>query len=270
MPVTCSYTDWVEGGGTKADEISLAIEEAIVLGELSPGSVLRQEQLSDQYGVSRTPVREALRRLEALGLVSFEANRGFRVRMVVRQEMWEAFLLRAELESLVTGIAAEKVTEEDLADLEQAEQRFSRLARALRAREPGDDRRSLTTQWMHANHAFHDVIYRVADLPYIEQVAKSARRTFSGPAVWAPGDETIDELYQANERQHRAIQAAMAARSPDGARALAREHVLSSFHLLETILDQVGARPHGWDPTPAQPRSIRDSAPSDHPTGGRR
>ena len=89
--------------GTKADEIALALEEAIVSGELAPGSVLRQEQVSAQYEVSRTPVREALRRLAALGLVSFEANRGFRVRTLSRAEMWEAFLLRAELESLVTG-----------------------------------------------------------------------------------------------------------------------------------------------------------------------
>jgi DNA-binding GntR family transcriptional regulator len=241
--------------GTKADEIALLVEEAIVSGELQPGSVLRQEQLSAQYSVSRTPVREALRRLAALGLVSFEANRGFRVRTLSRRDMWEAFLLRAELESLVTGIAAEKLTAADLAELEQAEQRFSQLTRALRARQPGDDRRSLTVDWMRANHGFHDVIYRVADLPYIEQTAKSARRTFSGPAVWAPGDETIDELYLANERQHRAIQAAVAARSPDGARALAREHVLSSFHLLETILGQVvAARPEGWDWASARAR----------------
>jgi DNA-binding GntR family transcriptional regulator len=234
-----------EAVGTKADEIALLVEEAIVSGELEPGSVLRQEQLSSQYAVSRTPVREALRRLAALGLVSFEPNRGFRVRTISRREMWEAFLLRAELESLVTAIAAEKMTAADLAELEQAEKRFSRLTRALRAREPGDDRRSLTVDWMRANHGFHDVIYRVADVPYIEQVAKSARRTFSGPAVWAPGDETIDELYLLNERQHGAIGDALAARSPDGARALAREHVLSSFHLLETILEQVGA-PKGW------------------------
>ena len=226
--------------GTKADEIALALEQAIVSGELAPGSVLRQEQVSAQYEVSRTPVREALRRLAALGLVSFEANRGFRVRTLSRSEMWEAFLLRAELESLVTGVAAERITEEDLEELEEAERRFSRLTRALRAREPGDDRRSLTVEWMQANHGFHDVIYRVADLPYIEQVAKSARRTFSGPAVWAPGDESIDELYLANERQHLAIHAALAAGSPDGARELAREHVLASFRLLETILEQVG------------------------------
>jgi DNA-binding GntR family transcriptional regulator len=227
-------------GATKADEIALALEEAIVSGELAPGSVLRQEQVSSQFAVSRTPVREALRRLAALGLVSFEANRGFRVRTLSRAEMWEAFLLRAELESLVTGVAAEKMTEADLSELGQAEQRFSRMTRALRAREPGDDRRSLTVEWMRANHGFHDVIYRCAELPYIEQIAKSARRTFSGPAVWAPGDETIDELYLANEHQHEAIRAALAARSSTGARALAREHVLASFDLLETILEQVG------------------------------
>jgi DNA-binding GntR family transcriptional regulator len=217
-----------------------------VAGELAPGTVLRQEQVSEQYGVSRTPVREALRRLAALGLVSFEANRGFRVRTLSRESMWEAFLVRAELEGLATGIAATKITNEDLAELERAERRFSRLTRALRAREPGGDRRALTAEWMRANHGFHDVIYRVADVPFVEQMAKSARRTFSGPAVWAPGDETIDELYANNERQHRAIQAALATGSAEGAQSLARAHVLSSFNLLETILEQIGVGPEGW------------------------
>ena len=236
----------MEVTGTKADELALALEQAIVSGELAPGSVLRQEQVSAQYSVSRTPVREALRRLAALGLVSFEPNRGFRVRTLSREEVWEAFLLRAELESLCTAVAAEKITEEELVELEEAEQRFARLARALRAREPGEDRRSLTVDWMRANHGFHNVIYRIANLPYVEQAAKNARRTFSGPAIWAPGDETIDELYLLNERQHASIHAALAARSPEGARELAREHVLSSFHLLETILEQVGVSPVGW------------------------
>jgi len=231
---------------TKADDIALAIEEAIVSGELPPGTVLRQEQLSEQYSVSRTPVREALRRLAALGLVSFEPNRGVRVRTLSRERMWEAFLVRAELEGLVTGIAAAKVTEADLAELERAEQKFARLTRALRAREPGSDRRALTADWMRSNHGFHDVIYRIADLPFVEEIAKSARRTFSGPAIWAPGDERIDELYALNERQHRAIQAALAAQNAEGARVLAREHVLSSFNLLETILEQVGVGPRGW------------------------
>jgi DNA-binding GntR family transcriptional regulator len=231
---------------TKADDIALVIEEAIVSGELAPGTVLRQEQLSEQFNVSRTPIREALRRLAALGLVSFVPNRGVRVRTISREELHEAFMVRAELEGLATEVAATKITPEQLEELDEAEQRFSAISQDLRGREPGDERRSITGDWVRANHAFHDVIYRAADLPLVEQLAKSARRTFSGPAVWAPGDHSLDGLYLKNAEQHRAIKQALAAGSATGARALAREHVLSSFHLLETILEQVGAQPRDW------------------------
>ncbi len=231
---------------TKADDIALVIEEAIVSGELEPGTVLRQEQLSEQFNVSRTPIREALRRLAALGLVSFVPNRGVRVRTISRDDLHEAFMVRAELESLATEVAAAKMTAADLLELEAAETRFSTISQELRAREPGEARRSIMGDWVRSNHAFHDVIYRVAGLPLVEQLAKSARRTFSGPAVWAPGDHSIDGLYARNAEQHRAIRQALVAGSAAGARALAREHVLSSFVLLETILEQVGATPRDW------------------------
>jgi DNA-binding GntR family transcriptional regulator len=225
---------------TKADEIALVVEEAIVSGELSPGTVLRQEQLSERFAVSRTPIREALRRLAALGLVSFEPNRGVRVRTLSREELREAFLVRAELESLATELAAPKMTEDDLDELERAEAEFSRATQALRVR-PRDgevDRWRLTHDWVRANHGFHDVIYRVADAPLVERLAKSARRSFSGHAVWAPGGSETDALYERNDREHRAIIAALRAGNPTGARALAREHVLHSYELLMHVLEQ--------------------------------
>jgi DNA-binding GntR family transcriptional regulator len=226
---------------TKADDIAVLIEEAIVAGELEPGSVLRQEQLSERFGVSRTPVREALRRLAALGLVSFEPNRGVRVRTLSHEDLREAFLVRAELEALVTEVAAQKMTTEALHELEENERRFARLTRELRSRDPGGDRRGLMAEWMRANHAFHDVLYRLADMPYVESIAKGARRTFSGPAVWAPVDEELDALYERNQAEHRAIRQALAAGSVAGARELAHEHVMHSFKLLTTILEHVGA-----------------------------
>src|SRR5919204_210209 len=99
----------------------------------------------------------------------------------------------------------------------------------------------LIGEWVHANHAFHDVIYAAAAAPFVERLAKSARRTFFGQAVWAAGMD-IDRLYEENDLQHRAIREAMAARSAQGARVLAREHVLASGRMLETILDQVRER----------------------------
>ena len=236
---------------TKADELAYAIEQAIVTGEVAPGTVLRQEQLSEQYRVSRTPVREALRRLAALGLVSFEPNRGVRVRTLSRQELEEAFLVRAELESLATELAAPRMTAADLEELSAAEARFAELTAQLTGRrtDASEERRALTADWVRANHAFHDVIYRVAEAPMVERIAKSARRTFAGQAVWGPGGSDIDELYERNVLQHRAIREALAAGSAAGARALAREHVLHSFRLLETVLAQVGLAQAG----PAQP-----------------
>ncbi|MEZ5100886.1 MAG: GntR family transcriptional regulator [Thermoleophilia bacterium] len=227
---------------TKADDIALVLEQAIVRGELAPGSVLRQEHLSERYGVSRTPIREALRRLAALGLVSFEPNKGVRVRMLSRDELTEAFLVRAELESLATEIATPRMAKDDLAELDAAERRFAKLTIYLRrATRAGDHDSTLISEWAAANHAFHDVIYRAADVPYIERLAKSARRTFFGQTVWAAGLD-IDELYAKNELQHRAIREAIAAGSPAGARQLAREHVLASGHLQQVILDHVAAQ----------------------------
>jgi DNA-binding GntR family transcriptional regulator len=230
--------------GTKADEIALLLEDEIVSGRIEAGSVLRQEQLSERFGVSRTPIREALRRLSAQGLVSFTPNRGVRVRTLSRDELREAFLVRAELESLATALAVPRMTDERLAELDAAEQRFSELTLVLREKaRAGEADNALAVEWMGANYAFHDVVYAAADSPYLERLAKSARRTFVGQITWVARAE-LDTLYARNEREHRALREAIAAGSVNGARTLAREHVLHSWELLDAILDLVRGREH--------------------------
>ena len=235
---------------TKADDIARVLEDEIVGGAIEPGAVLRQESLSERFAVSRTPIREALRRLAALGLVSFEPNRGVRVRSISAGELHEAFLVRAELEALATEIATPKMTEADLAELDAAERRFAELTHEVRvhARNQVVSDATLFVEWMQANYAFHDVIYRVAGLPLVERIAKSARRTFLGDRVWRARLE-LDELYAKNDLQHRAIREAIAAGSEAAARALAREHVLSSSGLIELVLESLGAagREPGWN-----------------------
>ena len=187
-------------------------------------------------------MREALRRLAALGLVSFAPNKSVRVRTLSREELREAFLVRAELESLATELAVANMIDEDFAALEAAERRFAELTEALLDRDE-PERARLTADWVAANQAFHDVIYRAARSPLVERTAKSMRRTFLGQAVWRAGGHEIDDLYRKNVVQHRAICNALYARSAEGARSLAREHVMSSCRLLEVILDAMGRRP---------------------------
>ena len=187
-------------------------------------------------------MREALRRLAATGLVSFVPNRGVRVRQIVRDELRQAFMVRAELEALVTRLATPRMTKASLEALAAAEERFAELTEELLDRRRSEaERTRLTGDWVRANYRFHDVIYEAAAVPLVERIAKSARRTFL--SRWSPGGPEIDDLYRQNVHQHRAIRDAIAARSADGARALAHEHVLHSGRLLEVILEHRGAQP---------------------------
>jgi DNA-binding GntR family transcriptional regulator len=165
-------------------------------------------------------------------------NRGVRVRTISREELREAFLVRAELEALVTELATPRMTAPGLERLAGAEARFAELTGELLERgRDAEERNRLTSEWVRANYGFHDVIYEAAAVPFVESVAKSARRTFL--SRWRPGGPEIDELYEQNSRQHHAILDAIAARSASGARALAHEHVLHSCRLLEVILEHV-------------------------------
>jgi DNA-binding GntR family transcriptional regulator len=193
-------------------------------------------------------VREALRRLAATGLVSFVPNRGVRVRLISRDELRQAFLVRAELEALVTRLATPRMTTAALTVLAEAEERFAELTEQLLDRRRSEDERTrLTGDWVQANYRFHDVIYEAAEVPLVEAIAKGARRTFL--SRWSPGGPEIDDLYRQNVFQHRAIREAIVARSADGARALAHEHVLHSGRLLEVILKHRAA-------PPAEPRLL--------------
>ena len=222
---------------TKADEIALVLEDAILSGELAPGVVLRQEQLSEEFGVSRTPVREALRKLAALGLVSFAGKRGVQVRPFSRTELFETFVVRAALEGFAARLAVEKLTKTDLRRLEQAEAQFARHTKALRSARPGaSELREVATEWVRANDRFHDVYIEAAGVSKLADTAREARRVFHGQAAWSASVE-LNELYALNLEQHRAIVEAFRAKSHTVS-ALVEEHILDSGRLLERALDE--------------------------------
>ena len=221
---------------TKADEIARALEEMIVSGRLVPDQVLRQDELSRQFGVSRTPVREAFRQLAAVGLVSFIPNRGVRVRTLDQDEWGQAFLVRAALEATAAHRAATRLGVEDLHSIDQANADFRRHTERLRT--PGlstEERERTSFAWIAANDAFHEAILCAAHAPLIGRTIASVRRVFSGESLWTPGS-AVDRLYETNLRQHDAIRYALAAGSAEASRTLAHEHVLDSWELLKAVL----------------------------------
>ncbi len=217
--------------GTKADEIAALLEGRILAGEIEPGSVLRQDGLAAAHGVSRTPIREAFRRLDALGLVEFRPNRGVIVRELSAGELADTFVVRAALEGAAVELATGRATAATIAGLREAQLRFERVTGELRALPSAGDRLRLAPDWVHANDAFHDQLLEAAEVALLVRMAQSVRRVFGAQALWSDR-RLIEEMIDLNLRQHRAIVEAMEARSPAAARALAEDHVRSTGVLL--------------------------------------
>jgi DNA-binding GntR family transcriptional regulator len=106
-----------------------AIRQAILCGDLKPGQRLVESDIAKQMGMSRAPVREALRQLETEGLVVSEPHRGTFVAELSAADMWEIYTLRAAIERLAVGIVAEKASAETVAQLRQAVADMAQAAR---------------------------------------------------------------------------------------------------------------------------------------------
>src|SRR5712691_10939864 len=104
---------------SKTDMVAALIRELIITGELTTGEQLRQRDLAQRFGVSQTPVREALRRLESEGLVIGDNHRGFMVVEADEGSTEENFQIRAALESLGASLAAAKIDEAGVERLEE-------------------------------------------------------------------------------------------------------------------------------------------------------
>ncbi len=112
-------------------EVALsAIRQAILCGDIKPGQRLLETEIAAQLGVSRAPVREALRQLETEGLVVSEPHRGTFVIELSDADLWEIYTLRAAIESLAVQIVTERADEETLARLQQAVDEMEEAAQA--------------------------------------------------------------------------------------------------------------------------------------------
>src|SRR3954452_24375001 len=113
--------DRPNGSASRADHLAHELQVEIITGRIPLGTRLRQEDLAERFGVSRTPIREALRQLQAIGLVEQLGHRGALVRSFSPDECRNIFLVRAELEGLAGERAAEPLTPYDTAALEPAQ-----------------------------------------------------------------------------------------------------------------------------------------------------
>jgi len=150
--------------GTTVDQMVRSIADHIVTGTLTPGEKLDESALAGRYEVSRTPVREALSRLAAMGLVDRRPNRGAIVAMMTPERLAATFEGMAELEGICARLAAERMTTAERRLLEREHQDSMRFVRA------GADE-----DYEQCNTSFHTRLYIGAHSPHIYELTIQTR-----------------------------------------------------------------------------------------------
>ena len=134
------------------DVVFNTLRQAILRGELKPGERLMEIQLANKLGVSRTPIREAIRKLELEGLVLMIPRRGAEVAEITEKSLRDVLEVRRALEELSVKLACARITEEQIEELKEAAKEFETHLKG------GD-----ITSYAEADVKFHDIIYHATD-----------------------------------------------------------------------------------------------------------
>ncbi|MFC5676706.1 GntR family transcriptional regulator [Aeromicrobium endophyticum] len=219
-------SDLAAGSGALSDRLVDELQRRILNGEVAVGSWLRHGAIAEEFGISRTPVREALRVLQAQGIVTIVQNRGARVNGHSGRDIRELGEVRAELEGLAAELAAERISDEQLERMHTAWKGFAETIAELSTsrREPSEEANRV---WAEANEAFHGVILEASGnrqlLLSINDVSRRLPRNSSFPAY-----AKSSRLLQQNVDEHLAVADAIVARDGPGARAAMAQHIRSS------------------------------------------
>ncbi|HTF45972.1 MAG TPA: GntR family transcriptional regulator [Pseudonocardia sp.] len=228
----------VEASGL-AEEIAYRLRADILDGKLPLGSRLRHEDLAERFGVSRTPIREALRQLQALNLVDVRTNRGATVRVPTRAELVEVYELRANLEGFACQLAASRATSADLDELERAQAQLHGAVEAALSR-PADtplDESEFDARLADANGAFHAVVHRASGNRRLHDSILDLQRFFPRDSVWRAIAHDRETMRQMNIHEHEAIAAALRARAGSASSKAMRDHVQAAGEILLGYLD---------------------------------
>ncbi len=196
-------------------------------GLINPGDQLRQVEIARRYGVSATPVREALRVLEADGMIDYHAHRGATVRDYTPQMASDLYRMRAEMEALAVNVAMERMTPEVLAGIRTANEEL--LAATASDASPADLSR--------LNKTLHFAIYQATSPVMIECIEMLWSRFTPSVTLWSVSGFTTELRHD-----HEAILTAIEAGDAAAASAAMRDHIMHACHLRET---HAGLRPAG-------------------------
>lgn len=203
-----------------------AIREAIINGNLKPRERLMEIQLAEELGVSRTPIREALRKLELEGFIVMVPRKGAYVADISIKDIADVFEIRTALEGLAAALAAERITEEELENMERC------LVEKGEAIAMADIDKLVET-----DTKFHEAIYRASRNERLWTILNNLREQFQRlrtTSLSVPG------RMQQSLKEHREIVEAIQSRDVQQARQMAQDHIENAENIIMDSIKREG------------------------------
>lgn len=202
------------------------LEGCIFRGEFCPGQQIKEQEIASFLGISRPPVREAMKLLEGEGLITRKPNRGAFVTMIDERDAWEIYTLKSDLYELATRLAFEKISDDEILALGEIVTDME----ACGMEQPPD-----VIRYQELNQQFHDLIIRVSGhqrLRKIVQILHNQVMRFSCMSL------TNEVHLKDSLHYHREILTAIQKRDMPSAIELTREHIFRGLQMVQGIITE--------------------------------
>lgn len=193
------------------DVVFNTLRQAILTGELKPGERLMEIHLANKLGVSRTPIREAIRKLELEGLVIMIPRKGAEVAQITEKSMNDVLEVRRAMDELCTELACDRISEEEIIALGAAGDNFTKVAATKDIR-----------KCAQADVEFHDIILKATgNMRLVQLVNNLAEQMYRYRFEYLKDDSRYENLIE----EHRVIYESIKNRDKAAAKAAARLHI---------------------------------------------
>jgi DNA-binding GntR family transcriptional regulator len=211
------------------DHTAKALEDMIVKGKLKPGQKVKEQEISTRLGISRPPLREAFKILEAEGLIRREPRRGVFVSELKDADIWEIYTLKLALYTLGVTLAMDKITNGEVEKLEKV---VAQMEKSVQ-RESGPD----VMKYEELNNLFHEMTANIAGHTRLKKIQQSLNNQIKRIAYRSFGDR---KHLEASCKYHRKILEAIKAKDKTRAEQLTREHILRGLEVQEKMSKSAG------------------------------
>ena len=204
------------------DVVFQTLRAAILKGELKPGERLMELQLAAKLGVSRTPIREAIRMLEQEGLAVTIPRKGAEVAKMTEKDMEDVLQIRCSLEDLAIRVSCDKITATELQELKVAMEEFEEKTKS-----------DNVVEIAKADVKFHEILYKATDNPKLLQLLNNLREQMYRYRVEYLKET---ELYPRLIEEHRQMYEALMAKNKERAAAYVEQHLHNQEEAVKKII----------------------------------